>query len=395
MLFTQIICRPAGAGLSAFSLAVPLGRACAKVRQFGTQIALLSLLVLSVMSNGCATAKPYTCETLPASWHARHTTNAQTLNLANLAQDSIPSDQIAVGDVIDINLSAGLGSDDAVSLPARVNDQGNVEIPYVGTVALGGLSFEEAESAIKIACIQGEIYRNPHVVVTMKQRKQIRVSVVGAVEEQGTYALQPGAAGLLNAISVAGGLSENAGTVVEVRMPTRPGDDRPGLIAEEEFLAPQPHQRVGHNVPVQTSGSKKFKIDLASLTDEDPKKLDLADGAVVMVEQRDPMPLHVMGLVQKPGTYDFPVGKNLHVLDAIAMAGGRSSLVADKVFIIRRRTNMPEPALIEVSMNAAKRNGRANLLLEPGDTVSIEQTPGTVILETIRVIGFTVGGSVF
>jgi protein involved in polysaccharide export with SLBB domain len=143
-------------------------------------------------------------------------------------------------------------------------------------------------------------------------------------------------------------------------------------------------------VPVQTSGPQNVRIDLATLTSEDPRKLDLPDGAVVMVERCDPPALQVIGLVKEPQQIEFPVGKDVHLLDAIAMAKGQNSLVADKIYIIRRRPEEPEPALIQVSMRAAKRNGAENLLLEPGDTISVEQTPSTVLLEVVKAVGFNI-----
>ena len=43
---------------------------------------------------------------------------------------------------------------------------------------------------------------------------------------------------------------------------------------------------------------------------------------MVMVEKRDPLPVHVIGLVAKPGQITLPANQDLHLLDAIALAGG-------------------------------------------------------------------------
>ena len=92
--------------------------------------------------------------------------------------------------------------------------------------------------------------------------------------------------------------------------------------------------------------------------------------------------------------YEFPLGKNMRLTDAIALAGGTSNQLADKVFVIRRREGS-EPMLVSVSLRKAKRDGSENMLLEPGDTVSIEQTPGTVFLDAIRTVGVNLGGALF
>ena len=64
-------------------------------------------------------------------------------------------------------------------------------------------------------------------------------------------------------------------------------------------------------------------------------------------------------------------------------AGGTTSVVADKVYIIRQLPNMPEPKVIKISMSAAKRNGDENLRLAAGDLVSVESTMSTMPLDTI------------
>lgn len=147
---------------------------------------------------------------------------------------------------------------------------------------------------------------------------------------------------------------------------------------------------------MQQASGQTLRVDLTSLTNvSQGNRLELEDGTVIMVERRDPQPIQVLGLVRKPDVYDFPVGKNLRVLDALAMAGGIDSPVANKLYVIRRRPGMPEPAVIELSLSKAKRNGMENLLLEPGDTVSVEQTPATIVLEAVRMIGIGVSGRLF
>ena len=106
--------------------------------------------------------------------------------------------------------------------------------------------------------------------------------------------------------------------------------------------------------------------------------------------------LTVVGLVHTPGQYKFPVGQNLSVLDAISLSRGINSPVANKIYIIRKRPGVPEPMLIQVSYSKAKRNGSEdNILLQPGDVVSVEQTPATVMLEVLNVAKFGITGRAF
>jgi len=92
--------------------------------------------------------------------------------------------------------------------------------------------------------------------------------------------------------------------------------------------------------------------------------------------------IHVTGLVHKADQFELPRDQDVRLLDAVAMAGGVSSPVADKAFVIRRLPDMPEPAMIQVSLRKAKRDGNENLRLAPGDLVSVETTVATAVVDT-------------
>jgi polysaccharide export outer membrane protein len=108
----------------------------------------------------------------------------------------------------------------------------------------------------------------------------------------------------------------------------------------------------------------------------------LGDRDMVVAPPREKEMIFVTGLVTKPGQFELPPRQDMRLLDAVAMAGGVSVPVADKVLVIRRAPGRPEPVPIAASLSAAKRNGRENLLLGPGDVVSVEQTPATAVVDT-------------
>ena len=125
----------------------------------------------------------------------------------------------------------------------------------------------------------------------------------------------------------------------------------------------------------------------------DEKLPDLRDGDVVYVAKRTPKPIYVIGLVRKPGEFPFPMNQEIRVLDAIALAGGCSNPVAEDVLVIRRPPGRAEPVRISVGLQAAKQ-GQDNVALAPGDTVSVEQTPATAVVDVIQTfIRFGFGAS--
>jgi len=105
---------------------------------------------------------------------------------------------------------------------------------------------------------------------------------------------------------------------------------------------------------------------------------------VVMVENIDPEPVHVIGLVLKPTEVELPANLDLRVLDAVALANGVSTPWADKVHLIRRMPGQDHSIVIEISISEAKSKGQGNLRLGPGDVVSIEQTPLTVAMAALQ-----------
>lgn len=384
---------------------------------------IVACSLIGLVLSGCATTgQHYTHQNVPAKLLAGKRDNVQTLDLTRLAKASSNSDVIDRGDVIEVSISAGLDEKDTITLPVRVNDQGNANLPEIGQIELAGLEMEAAEAAIVAACIERQLYLRPNVTVTMKRQRMNRVMVVGAVKKPDVYELPRGRSDLLAAIVAAGGLEEDAGTNVEVRNPRRAGGLRsapvasgggPGIdtVGHSNTLFPPDLVTAGIGegtgteiTPVVDADGKmeSYTVDLVSATKTGRGGYAIEDGGVVSIEKRDPEPLHVIGLVRKPDRYDFPIAEDLRVTDAVALAGGTSLALADKVFVVRRVPESSETAVIQVSLREAKRNSQANLRLEPGDVVSVENTPATVLYEAFNIIRFNVsaglplaGGGIF
>jgi len=101
--------------------------------------------------------------------------------------------------------------------------------------------------------------------------------------------------------------------------------------------------------------------------------------------KRPLLPVYVIGLVTRPGSFPYPTNQELRVLDALSLAGGCSNGLAEDILVIRRLPGAKEPARIAVSLHAAK-NGQDNMMLAPGDTVSVEQTPATAALDAVKSV---------
>jgi len=349
------------------------------------------MFVFAVFSSvGCMTGK-FHASSLPADLQAPPMENAQTLDLSRLGSFASNSDIIERGDVLEVTISAGLTNRDVVTRPVRVNENGMGVLPYLGEVSLAKLDFEGAEATIATQCVNLGLYREPHVTVTMKQQRMNRVTVLGGVKKPGILEIPRGNSDLLAAITAAGGLSEHAGTDVEIRYPGGQTGSPPAPVAG---MQPNGVSSVGHSFGRSGSTQPKLiKVNLAKAVTQGTNGYSVDDGAIITIERRAPKPVYVTGLVKRPGRYEFPVGEELSVLGAISLAYGTSSNVADKVYVIRELPHSTEPSVIVVSLQEAKTKGEANLRLAPGDIVSVELTTATVLLDVLKVIRFGIGAS--
>ncbi len=352
-----------------------------------------AIIVMMLVAGGCASAQ-FTPATLPEDWQATQTFNAQTVDLSRLASPVVQNDLIGAGDVLEINISAGLVTEDDKTRFVRVNQSGEAFLAGLGNVHLEGLELEEAEAIISSLAIEKGLFHSPDVTVMMKRPKVNQVTVIGAVNQPNTYALRTGGSSLLQALVAAGGLADDAGTFVRISHQGYRNDGSSSRAIASR--ATEDVTLAAHETASVGAGTRSVRVDLVSATTEgNGGGYYLPDGSIVTVERRDPEPVQLQGLVQKPDLYDYPVGKELRLLGAISLAGGISNPVADKVYIIRSRPGVEEPILIQASLKKAKHHGEENIRLAPGDVVSVEPTTSTVLIDTIRVIGFTIGGSVF
>jgi len=253
-------------------------------------------------------------------------------------------------------------------------------------VQVVGLEPDEAEQNVATLAVQRGVYQHPYVTLMVKRQRANKVTVVGAVETPGTFQLPHGSSDLLGALAAAGGLTDEAGTDVEVvrkssrpgRLPTVPG---PGTNPSNSVASSLASYTA---VPGGVATPQSYRVDLAHVSDDGKADYGLGDGDVVMVFPRQPRVIHVMGLVRKPNQFEIPPNDDVRLLDALAMAGGRTLQVADKVRIVRQSPDGTGTLVIMASVREAKAKGEANLLLAPGDLVSVEETPVTFTIDTLR-----------
>jgi len=339
--------------------------------------------VVIILGGGCASGV-YSVSKLPPQYAAPASVDLQALNLAGLANASVSVEVIQPGDVLDVSMINDFAHLSSTTTPVRVADDGSVTIPLVGQVGVSGLTVEQAEKTINSESIARGIFRNPSITVLMRQYRTRKVTVVGAVKKPGAHVLPRGSTSLMAALVAAEGLSQEAGTEVEIRR-----TDSRHLAAADGMAMQAAYPPVAPGI----EADQTIKVDLRAVADGVAVAPQLHDGDVVHVMKRTLPPVHVIGLVKRPGEYPYPPAQEIRVLDALALAGGISNPVAENIMVIRRVPNSEEPVRIAVSLQAAK-NGGDNLALAPGDTVSVEQTVLTATVGIIQsFVHFSLGAS--
>jgi polysaccharide export outer membrane protein len=92
---------------------------------------------------------------------------------------------------------------DQLTRTVRVNSRGNISLPLIGTVHVGGLTGSEAEATI-VTKLAESYLQDPQVSLFIKEYTSQRVVVEGAVNKPGVYPLR-GSTSLLQTLAMAGG----------------------------------------------------------------------------------------------------------------------------------------------------------------------------------------------
>lgn len=333
-------------------------------------------------ASGCA-HRFYHAANLPAEFMAPPTPNVSTDLISRLADDTVGSDVIGPGDLLAVTVDSGYGEHPPSPTPVWVAEDGTATVPLIGPVRLAGLTPRDAGPMIAAAGIERSLYVDPYpyVTVEMKRQRTNSVRIIGAVRSPGVKQLARGSSDLLSALVAAGNLNERADPEIQI---IRCHGGRNSLSPDSQRVADGPRAELTSFEAAGSQGPRSISVNLVSLADQPTENYYLEDGDVVVVRQRDPRSIHVIGLVKDPGEYELPLDRDLHLLSALALAGDRTTQIADKVWIIRQVPGEKEPVRIQASVREAKRDATANVRLASGDVVSVEETPATFVLDLMR-----------
>ena len=197
---------------------------------------------------------------------------------------------IATGDELDVSV---------YNLPEmtshqRVNEDGDIHLPYVQYVHVAGLTNHQAEDQIAARLSNGGFMRKPEVTVFVKEYGTAGVAVLGEVAHPGIYPAM-GARHLWDLNLAAGGVTERAGRQVTIRH--HDAAQPPATVT----ISNQPDEALQSNV-------------------------EIVPGDTVVVARAGVV--YVLGEVNQSAAYLMDTGDTITVLQALAKAHGPTNNAA-------------------------------------------------------------------
>ena len=181
----------------------------------------ISLLAIAVVSSASAQqGQQAQQQAAPEHVGAGASSSGDTSNL--------PVEKVGKDDLLGITVY----DSPELSRTVRVNSDGDIRLPMLRQqIKAAGLSPAELETAIAAALIDGNVLVDPVVTVTVAEYRSRPITVSGAVRSPVTFQAM-GTVTLLDAITRAGGLAENAGAEILVSQPSSATEDKSRLLIQ-------------------------------------------------------------------------------------------------------------------------------------------------------------------
>jgi polysaccharide export outer membrane protein len=266
---------------------------------------------------------------------------------------------------------------DKLNRELRVNGQGEITMPMVGVVKVGGMTAQEIEKRL-VELYDAQFLVNPQITVEVKEFRHQRVAVTGAVAKPGSYEII-GPRTLLEVLSLAGGFS-NLGS------PTGGGaqaGDVVNVIRHQNAPDVAISMKAASSKPF-TPKTETMVIDLRRLVSGQDLQLNIPvrNGDVIHVPFAGTA--YVLGGVRKPG--NIAVKENLTVSQAVAMAGGVDPILGTNNITVMRFDDQGKPISINTNLSSIIARSDPDLPLKDSDVVVVNESAIKKTLYIIRTL---------
>ena len=305
----------------------------ASISKFTTIFFLLVLIIIfSTSTIGCSKKQvaPDPVECIDNSFQRDELDTNAKFNEQLFASANLNPDRgdylLGAGDLLEVKVFEA----EKLNATVRVSSRGQISLPLLGEISVKGLSAWDVEKLIEEK-FQSTYIKDPHVSIFVQEHFSQRVTIVGEVKSPGTYDF-PARQRLMDAIALAGGLTEKAGQIAQVRRNSSSLQD-----ANTEFI-----------------------VDLDELMKDGKTELNISinGGDVIFIAEAGA--IFIDGAVRRPGRYQ--INKSMTLMEAILTAGGFESYA-----------NMEEVVLSREGENGARNKLELNLEEDSDNVVASQQ----------------------
>lgn len=274
---------------------------------------------------------------------------------------NLPVERIGRNDLIGITVY----DSPELTRTVRVDYGGEIRLPMLQQhIQAAGLYPEDLENAIKTALIEGQVLVDPVVTVSVVEYRSRPINVVGEVRNPVTFQAT-GVVTLLDALSQAGGLTENAGAEI--------------LVSRQQLT------------PDGKSTSLIQRIPVRGLFDTvDPSQnLRLQGGEVIRVPEAGRV--YVLGNVKSPGAIVIKDGPESSVLKMLALSQGLNSYSAHRAYIYRAEGGSGGKSEIPIELKKIMDRKSPDVPLMANDILYIPEASGRKATMTALDRGLMIG----
>ena len=286
---------------------------------------------------------------------------------------------IGTGDLIEISVPSMPELEDET---VRVTSSGTVTLPMIGDVKAAGLTEKKFKAELQKG-LRKYMHR-PHVSVHVTEYRSRQVGVLGAVDDPGLHTLKASDATILDMISEAGGLTDEATQrllfipVEEIDPDEMEELSLGGLVSDDlaagdvTALEDQPLLQASDPIIIDLDKMNRRSQRFALAVPVRPGDTIMALGGGQ---------IFVQGWVETPGAQKMTRG--LTLLGAIAAAGGPSFPAKKSKVQILRDDGGTQRLVREVDLTAIEEGRSEDIALREGDLVMVES-------EGVKLVGWGV-----
>jgi polysaccharide export outer membrane protein len=305
-------------------------------------------------------------------------TNEKIQQLAELARAQPVATPIGLGDLLHIDVFdvPELGRD------VRVSDIGEITFPLIpGQITAAGLTPFQLQAKLEELLVENGLVSHPQVSVFVREQTSQPVTLTGAVNRPMVYqVLRPTT--LLEVLAVAGGISDNAGSVVMITRPTHTGAARVEVKSTTNDPAPYAQTITIRLQDLLESGNSEFNIQVYG-------------GDVISIPRAGIVYILGGGIAQPGGYILQSHGEQITVLKAVALAHGLAGFSkADDSYIFRINPDTGKRDQIPVHIKQIQKNKTEDIAMKSNDILFVPDSKGLKALARGTEAAINVGTGV-